>query len=1273
MASNAFNIAMTLRADVSNAKAGVTDLATAMRGFTAESEKAGSVTKVKAQDLEKLARAAANAALSQEDLAASERRAAEARARAAAVPLNVFANPGSAQPTTALINTVVADMTKGASAANQAWRAAETSVASCQTAVLGLNNSIGAQAHEMVEVAAATQRHQATLDNLRASFSPMFAALLQYERQLDRIDLALKSNVISEAEASAAVAEAARERARAGQIGGGAGASSFYAGNIAAQGFDVGVTAAMGMSPAMIGLQQGTQLAQVAQSMGGGMTAIKGIGAGLLSIINPLSLATIGFTALAAVGIQALMKIIPTTKSAKEVIDDLAGSVDRVTEAMTASRRSMLDLAKEFGDGADDAKRLLDVMAEIEIRSANRTSEKAMKSVYKEIGGGWSTYGLEGAFSLGYLRNFFDERPKDGTWGLSAEDTPNSNRVYNAAVQLDQARRAGDVDAQIAAANELQKAYLAAAEASGKITEEEDKGLAAIGEMILGLTHLKGLKENAAGKAEAADIARSLEEQLVLEQASLRFGEDSAELAAIRAGYEMEELQRKLESLGLTEEQVRETGVLGKLYELQAAREEALLAAQKEQAQVRQDGIDALTRELSLLGSSSAAQIRTNALAEAEIEIRKEKLGLMEAEERRASALAAAEARIALERGKSTRDLQAASIRDGYDLRAGLARDPRIRADIEAEREYVSQIRDGVDPAQARGAADRVRARALNDLTLAQDQFAKSQGEAIQRQQVELALIGQTAEVRARVLALMEAEQQIQQNGASGEMAETMRRNALVQAELAQTIEAQTSAWASVQSAGEAAVDGVLDKLRGGDVKGALAEFIGEIEKGFFDLAIRNPLKNALLGTNLGTWEDVGGWSGVWGRLTGQNKIDEGAVAKAGAMPIQSMAVTAANVTLAGNLSGIGAGIGFSNTNAAPFAGSASLGGSNDVQAQVWQFFAGKGMAPHHIAGIMGNVQAESGFNPTIPGDNGNAVGLFQHNGPRMRGLLNAIGGSGNLGNVQAQLDYVWQELMTSERPAYNRLVAQPDARSAANAFMHGFERPSMESRVKSGPVRENAAVAAESAFSQMTQAAQTATQNVSQLGTDASRAGTGMENLGAGMGQFGGQLGQMLSGLAGAVGGKTGGILQFVLGIGTQLAGGAKLFRNGGFTGAGDPDQAAGIVHAGEYVFDAEATRRIGIANLEGIRRGGMRGFRDGGFVGTAPMLGRAANSGAPVQSGGDHGRPVFQINVNGARGNAEISEMVQNGVQSALETYDRLVMPRRVQGVINDARDVG
>lgn len=64
---------------------------------------------------------------------------------------------------------------------------------------------------------------------------------------------------------------------------------------------------------------------------------------------------------------------------------------------------------------------------------------------------------------------------------------------------------------------------------------------------------------------------------------------------------------------------------------------------------------------------------------------------------------------------------------------------------------------------------------------------------------------------------------------------------------------------------------------------------------------------------------------------------------------------------------------------------------------------------------------------------------------------------------------------------------------------------------------------------------------------------------------------------------------------VGIAATGG---FAEGGYTGDGGKYEAAGIVHRGEYVMDAETTRRIGVQNLEAIRVNAARGYADGGLV---------------------------------------------------------------------------
>jgi len=72
--------------------------------------------------------------------------------------------------------------------------------------------------------------------------------------------------------------------------------------------------------------------------------------------------------------------------------------------------------------------------------------------------------------------------------------------------------------------------------------------------------------------------------------------------------------------------------------------------------------------------------------------------------------------------------------------------------------------------------------------------------------------------------------------------------------------------------------------------------------------------------------------------------------------------------------------------------------------------------------------------------------------------------------------------------------------------------------------------------------------------------------------------------------------------GMGGGLLGGiASLFgfANGGYTGSGGKYEPAGIVHKGEYVFDAQSTKRLGAGNLAKLA-----GYANGGMVGSAPRM---------------------------------------------------------------------
>ncbi|TKD26461.1 hypothetical protein FBT96_00535 [Rhodobacter capsulatus] len=394
---------------------------------------------------------------------------------------------------------------------------------------------------------------------------------------------------------------------------------------------------------------------------------------------------------------------------------------------------------------------------------------------------------------------------------------------------------------------------------------------------------------------------------------------------------------------------------------------------------------------------------------------------------------------------KAAQSLAKAGIPDPFEKAADAAKrlaDETMRA-LQVSREWASATAPGVGLRgldDERGSQRDVIANISEYRTEMQQtgrEILRTQAESLGQLQLEASLIGQSEETRRRTLALYEAELQIRERGISPSsgLAADIRQNAVAIREFEAQIDRVKDGWKAVERAGEDAIDGVFDALRQGDVGGALDSLASEIGSMFEELAVKNPLKNAILGTNYATLGDVGGLQGIWDRFTGKGpQVDPSQAAAAAMRTVASMNVTAATVIIGGaGVGGLAGGIGAGG-------GMGGLQGSADVQKQVWQFFAGKGLKPHQIAGVMGNVSQESAFNPLAVGDAGQAYGLFQHN-DRKGALLGAIGGKQHLGNVQAQLDFAWRELMTSENGAYQRLMASKNVTEATGAFA-GFERP---------------------------------------------------------------------------------------------------------------------------------------------------------------------------------------------------------------------------------------
>jgi hypothetical protein len=98
-----------------------------------------------------------------------------------------------------------------------------------------------------------------------------------------------------------------------------------HVGNLAAQFQDIGVSAAMSMSPMQIALQQGTQISAVLGPMGAA-GAVKALGQAFLSVISPVSLVTIAIVGLAAAGLQ----MVDWGKLAASALTGLAGVLQTI-------------------------------------------------------------------------------------------------------------------------------------------------------------------------------------------------------------------------------------------------------------------------------------------------------------------------------------------------------------------------------------------------------------------------------------------------------------------------------------------------------------------------------------------------------------------------------------------------------------------------------------------------------------------------------------------------------------------------------------------------------------------------------------------------------------------------------------------------------------------------------------------------------------------------------------------------------------------------------
>ncbi|MCR5855998.1 phage tail length tape measure family protein [Mesorhizobium sp. J428] len=245
-----------------------------------------------------------------------------------------------------------------------------------------------------------------------------------------------------------------------------------------------------------------------------------------------------------------------------------------------------------------------------------------------------------------------------------------------------------------------------------------------------------------------------------------------------------------------------------------------------------------------------------------------------------------------------------------YARAAGSANSREERDDAyDAYQRRLQRIREAQEIAQLQaGGGFPMPAPNREDALPSASDVLRGQDERIQFLQLEAQLIGASDQVRARLMARLEAEQDLRRRGIDlqSEEARSIIANAEAIAESEVKIDRAAQAWERWRSAGEDAIDGVVDRLLEGDLAGVLEGLGKDAAKYAVDMLIKNPSKNAAYNSGLPTMEDAGGIMGLLARMFGgADKTAESAIGAISGQTVASMNVTAATVMINGGIGGL--------------------------------------------------------------------------------------------------------------------------------------------------------------------------------------------------------------------------------------------------------------------------------------------------------------------------------------------------------------------------------
>ena len=115
------------------------------------------------------------------------------------------------------------------------------------------------------------------------------------------------------------------------------------------------------------------------------------------------------------------------------------------------------------------------------------------------------------------------------------------------------------------------------------------------------------------------------------------------------------------------------------------------------------------------------------------------------------------------------------------------------------------------------------------------------------------------------------------------------------------------------------------------------------------------------------------------------------------------------------------------------------VGGKDNKQTVCLSLLA-TGFSQEAVAGLLANINAESGFRTDALGDSGTSIGLCQWHAGRYNALKNYC--KDRFKTVECQLDYLLYELRNGEKNSFKILQSKNTAYQMTTQFCQSFERP---------------------------------------------------------------------------------------------------------------------------------------------------------------------------------------------------------------------------------------